>query len=424
MTISGPPDLTQIGGTFHWDIDGTMIDAGTTFSVELLEASGSGSAAPGAARFPATGAAALGALGGTMPLNVVIVPVNMSCSTVSPPDLQAADQAIIEGELWNLYPINALNVTYHAPVTFDISPCGDNTAILDAISTLRDAEAPADDVYYHAIFSNQASDPFGDGGYSWVLTDAAVGGDRVGFSVDFYGGLHNNVGHEIGHSHGRIHTFVDPSYLPAGTPEGACGRRAEYGYGVYPGQHPFYPDANDYPPMKNVLDWLIPPSVSLGLTNDVCDGFPGPNAPPALDDMMSYAYPYWISGYTYSGLAERITALTALDGSAAVHARSAPSRVLNGVFLRDGTVRWRVRNEELVATLPLDGTNRARLELPGGPRDLPIVHKVGSDGRIGGVVIPLPDDVRVESLAGLGAVVGGRAIHAGPADLQKALRAR
>lgn len=423
--VSGPPDLTRLDGTFHWDIDGSMIDGGTTFSVELHETSGSGDAMPGAARFPASGAADLGAIGDAMPLNVVILPANLKCQSISPPSLQAADKSIIESQLWNLYPISSLDITYHAPVTLDVSPCGDNAGILDAISTLRDSETLGDDVYYHAIFANDPSDPFQSGGYSWLLTSAQKGDERVGFSVDFAGGLHNNVAHEIGHSHGRPHTYSDPSYVPSGAAQQGCGRRAEYGYGVYPGQHAFYHDANDYPPMKDVLGWLIPPTDSLGLSGNTCDGFPGPNAPPALDDVMSYAYPYWVGAYTYAAFAARIQALAALEKGAAVHHGERPtSRVLSGTFLGDGTVQWRVRPKEVPATLPLDASNRARLELPGSARDLPIVHKLGADGRIGGFDVPLPEDVSTVGATGLTAIVGGRAIHAQPAALREALRFR
>ncbi len=247
-------------------------------------------------------------------------------------------------------------------------------------------------------------------------------------------GIHNNVGHEVGHTHGRQHPWEDSSYLPSGAASQNCGRRSEYGYGVYPGQHPFYawtkenpsapPADAPYPPMANVQGWLIPPTSSLGDNNaqlgDIsqCDGR-WASYPVNLNDMMGYAYPYWINGYTYAALATRIQGLAAAEGAA-----GPKQRTLQGVFLRDGSVRWRVRYQQISTTLPVDGRNRVRLDLPGGSRDLPVVHKLSGEGAVAGVIIPLPEEARAETLAGIHGIVGGKAFEARPAELRKALRAQ
>ncbi len=143
-TVSGPPDPTQLDGTFHWDVDGSMIDGGTTFSVELHETSGSGNAQPGAARFPQSGAANLGALGDPMKLKVVIAACRrhgLLRSRTPRRSTRLRSGPSSTASSGTLYPLNGLEVTYHAQVTLQrLGLLGDEVAIADAISAMRDAD--------------------------------------------------------------------------------------------------------------------------------------------------------------------------------------------------------------------------------------------------------------------------------------------
>jgi hypothetical protein len=308
MVVDGSSDMRLYDGAFAIEVPADALRGGDRFVVGLFEADDSlpGSSSP--PRVPASGDADLGAWGDSMTAKVVVLPANDPAIDGSAYQLTDAMKTMLEADLYNMYPVQDIEVVYHDPVT--ISGCNDGANILAQVSGYRNSEGYGSNVYYHAIFRDTHNNNCWAGGMAW-LEDASQGADRVSYSINHPGESPNNWTHELGHSHGRPHSFEDTSsYQPNAYPGPDCGHRSTNGYALIPYQHPKYVDWN-YGPMANMDDWIIAPTEGLPL-NGYCEGHANFDAwGPAMQDVMSYAYPYWISAYTYRSLATHIRTTSA-----------------------------------------------------------------------------------------------------------------
>lgn len=303
--VSGPSQMGTLDGTFHWLVPPDALTADSSFRIDLFEEEDVATVGtPGRATVPERGADGLEAWGDPMVLDIVLVP--FSCSGVGQVDITPEDLADFEAYLFNTYPITELNLEIHEVVPS--SSCSEFDAAEYDLPALREAEGAAPWVYYGGLL------PGDGGGYSIAIQDS----DQMTFRRTFanhtwrwYGLTFDLFAHELGHNHGRDHSFDDPSF--EGDNSGYCGSISGYGWGVTPGNMPKSGFSND---QELGLSWIDPNAELLPPTPGACDGAPNANEN-VYNDIMSYAYPYWVSAYTYSALADRVRLISSWRGASA-----------------------------------------------------------------------------------------------------------
>ncbi len=307
-TVSGPSQMDALDGTFHWVVPPDGLPADASLRIDFFEEEDlSTMGTLGRASVPEGGSAEIDAWGDPMVLDIMLVP--FSCDGIGQVDVTPEDLADFESYIFNTYPITELNLEVHDVVPS--STCSEFDAAEYDLPALRESESPPPGVYYGGLL------PGDGGGYSIAIGDS----DQMGFRRTFanhtwrwYGLTFDLFAHELGHNHGREHSFEDPSY--EGDNAGYCGSISGNGWGVTPGNMPKSGYSND---QELGLSWIDPNAELLPATPDPCDGAPNANEN-LYNDIMSYAYPYWVSAYTYAALAERVRLISSWsDTSAAVN---------------------------------------------------------------------------------------------------------
>lgn len=338
--VSGPGDPTQLGGTFEWRIGPSALSPSAELVVELLEADPDApSSPPDGSRWPSEGSVALEPWT-DMTLELVIVP--FSCPGLDAPEVTGSDRDDLEAFLYDVYPVAGIDITVHDPLHSD--SCDEYEVAEYTLPELRMQEGAEPGVYYGGLMA-------GDGGGYSIWVDPSDMASRRSFASHTwrdYGLTFDLFAHELGHNHGRPHSFEDPDY-PAATGDW-CGQRSGYGHGMRSGMMPETAFSND---QDIGLPWIDPSTRLLAPTLEPCDGLPNGNQG-NFNDIMSYAYPYWVSDYTYRAIAEVVRSVAAWDGAgASMPARSLvrvrvdepghrPRRTLVGDFRPDRSVRCEV----------------------------------------------------------------------------------
>ncbi|MCH9680830.1 MAG: hypothetical protein K0V04_05295 [Deltaproteobacteria bacterium] len=302
--VSGPADPTQLDGTFGWVVDAQDVTPDVEYRVEILEVSESpGDPGPVTAGYPDAGFEPLTPWADTMNLEVMLVP--FSCPGFGEVEITPEDLADFEAYLFNTYPVQQLQVEVHEVV--DSPSCDEFDAAETILPALREQEGAAPWVYYGGLL------PGDGGGYSIAIGDS----DQMDFRRTFanhtwrwYGLTFDLFAHELGHNHGREHTFEDGQYPHDNF--GPCGARAVAGWGVSPGLMPNTGYSND---LDLGLAWIDPHAQLVPPTDPTCDGLPNANEG-SFNDFMSYAYPYWVSAYTYAALADRVQLISSWRNAA------------------------------------------------------------------------------------------------------------
>jgi hypothetical protein len=294
---------STLGGTFQWVVPADSVCAYAAYRVEVFEEEVTTTiGTAGRASVPESGDTPLEAWGDPMVLDIVLVP--FSCGgeqvVITPEDL-----ADFEAFLFNTYPVTELNLEVH-----DVVPsasCSEFDAAEYDLPALREAEGADPWVYYGGLL------PGDGGGYSIAIQDS----DQMSFRRTFanhtwrwYGLTFDLFAHELGHNHGRLHTFEDGGY--PGDNAGFCGSISGYGWGVRSGRMPKTGFSND---IELGLEWIDPSAQLLPPTMAPCDGNANANEN-SFSDMMSYAYPYWVSAYSYAAYADRVRLISSWRGSA------------------------------------------------------------------------------------------------------------
>jgi len=297
--VSSPGDMTTLGGTFTWMVEADALDGDTEFRVELLEEEGAEPVAgdTSGATVPSEGFAPVLAWGDRMVLDLVVVP--FSCDGFGEVEITPEDLSDFEAYLFNTYPVQEINIEVHDVVAS--ASCSEFDAAEFDLPELRENEGAQPWVYYGGLLP-------GDGGGYSISTE---GGDQMDYRRTFanntwrwYGLTFDLFAHELGHNHGRNHSFDDAAF--PGDASGNCGSRTTFGWGVVGGSMPNSGFSND---IELGIEWIDPHEQLLAPTDDTCDGLPNANEG-NLNDFMSYAYPYWISAYTYAALADRVRLLS------------------------------------------------------------------------------------------------------------------
>lgn len=304
-TIDRDSTDAAFDSTFNLELEAGELTADTSLTVSLLEndACTPSSGDTRFARFPAQGNFAVGAeIPGS--LEVVLVPVRYQADGSNRvPNIDAAMLASFREDLWKQYPLAELNLSvrpqpmdWNSPILADSTGWGD---FLSGLLAQRNADQPADDVYYYGVVmpagSREEYCPNTCIGGVSLLPDSAdtYGRGAVGIGFD-HPRTFDTLSHELGHAHGRQHSgCMSPDNDPAYPyPEGQIG---SWGYDI------------------------------------TQKGFKAP----ALRDFMGYCTPAWISDYNYRALYERIRAVNL----AADLAPGAPTTYRVALWDRGG-LRW------------------------------------------------------------------------------------
>ena len=197
------------------------------------------------------------------PLDVMIVPLRYYHN--GDWYFPAVTQDVISNDVWDLYPVNSVNVSIHSPRDFtgNLSYETDWRNLLDDITHIKQTEgAPDSQIWYGLIPVNDQS---GDSWFNGGIIGLGWLGDRISIGLTDYsrydldGGL--TAAHEFGHNLGREHA--------------PCG-------------NPGYPDP-DYPYSNGIIGQF---GFNLSQFTVI---------PNTYKDIMSYCSPEWVSDYTYIG---------------------------------------------------------------------------------------------------------------------------
>ncbi len=291
-TISSPPDLANLDGTFNWVLAGEQIQAGTEYSVELLETGGGGGAPPAnPPRIPDCGTEDMGVPDTSMVLKLVMIPVTMN--GVTPNFSDENIQRITDG-FFDMEPAREIEVRIREGITVD---GGSIDSVVYEVARTRDMDYAARDEYYLGLA------PQSEVGWIGVAV-LGIGAAASPMSETVSHEEENTIDfavHEVGHSLGLSH---NPGCGPSdeqGWPYGASTDIQTQGYGLL--SQRFYEAAE-------------------------------------FHDYMNYCHPEWASAFTWENAADTI----------ASHARRVgeePGRILRGFVHPDGSTQWWVARGSL-----------------------------------------------------------------------------
>ncbi len=308
-------------------VPGAAIKAASVFEVALHEVAGAPTQ-PGStegARYPATGSAPLGAVSVNGPLHLVLVPFryNADGSGRLPP-LDDASIAAHRSAFKAMYPVADVEVSVHAPVDTSITIQSSSSwgQWLDELAGVRQADAPAANVYYYGLAAPATSfGGFCNGGCIVGLGNVPSANNPFLFAsvgVSFPGNLLSDTAlHEVGHTMGRQHVDcggpagIDPNFPYPGGSIGVWGYDA-------------------------VKDKLKDPSV--------------------FTDIMGYCNSQWMSDYETKAIFERIANVN--DGATPLII-GPPQTYRVGLVDAAGNIEWR---RFATLALPPDGGS-ARVSL-------------------------------------------------------------
>jgi hypothetical protein len=334
-TIAAASADEDLDSTLDFDVDGTLIQSDTTFTVDVLEPATCRSKPE--ARLPHGGTAAL-APRATGVLKVVLIPVRYDADGSGRlPDTTDAQIERLRATMAALYPVARVDISIREVVGSTVDLAGSSSSgwsqFLDSMRGLRASDHPDNDVYYYGLV-----EPAGTlsgycrgaciAGISFQVTEnqAAL---RVGVGLAFPGDTAaTTLAHEVGHQHGRGHA--------------PCGANA--------GLDKAYPYSDG-----STSTWGF-------------DARSGSLVRPDRRDLMGYCTPQWISDYNYQALLDRSATVNPASGSSpqASEIGTLPARDWDVLLVgADGEVR---RGQPLTAFAPpIDSVReRAQLTAAGG----------------------------------------------------------
>ena len=273
VQLTGTSSPANLASTINFDVDRTMMQPGTTYRVELLQGSGSGTNA--SATYPAQGQADLEVESGGK-LKITIVPIQYNGDGSGRlPDTSAAQLQLLEDAFFAMYPVTSIQMSVRSTVAWSgaVSANGNGwSAMLNGLADLRQNDNAPTDEYYYGVFQPASSHTAFCGG------NACIGGlgftapanspyHRAAIGLGYTGDTYVDFAvHEVGHLHGRGHAPCNTSGTDTGFPypDGGLG---VWGYHLLDGN-------------------LVSPSNHR--------------------DMMGYCKPRWISDYNFANLFDRI----------------------------------------------------------------------------------------------------------------------
>ncbi len=215
-----PPasERADLDSTVNLEVPAHLVGPTMDWSVELLQEDAPGDNLD--ARYPAQGVASTLIDGRANVLSVVVVPFSYEADGSSRlPDLSPDRLEEFRARVMSVYPVSEVRIELHEPVPISLAldpgviSWGGMTL---RVATLRDAEAPLDDVYYYGVVlpAETREEYCGDAqfcinGIGPVNRDGPGGlgtpEGRVAAGVGFPDRIFETAIHELGHSHGRDH---------------------------------------------------------------------------------------------------------------------------------------------------------------------------------------------------------------------------
>ena len=275
-TPTGASTDGDLDSTFNFDMVGSNVEPGTSFSIELLEASDD-PPVTGNDDNAETGEVNLGADYNGDQLKIHLIPIRYDADgSERLPDTSAAQLAIYTNWMMRVYPAASIEFTVDPDphiLDFPISANGNGWGdLLYELTDLRYERGIPDDTYIYGTFQPAGSfNSYCSGGcvagLSWRADDPNGEWARASIGLGYTGeGGAGTLIHEVGHAHGRSHAPCsvgqpDPNYPH---PNGELG---EWGWDIVSG----------------VL-----------------------RHPSDNKDMMGYCTPRWVSDYTWEALHDRI----------------------------------------------------------------------------------------------------------------------
>lgn len=269
---SGTSTDGDLDSTINFELNRTRMTAGTSYRVELLQASGSGSNDDAA--YPTQGQADLQVeTGGRLKVTVVPIQYNGDGSGRMP-DLSASQIQLLEDGFYQMYPITSVQLTVRAAIGYNGSLAASGSGwstLLNALADLRQSDNAPDDVYYYGVVKPAStSSAYCGGGCVAGLGFTAPATStyhRTSVGLGYSGSKSVEYAlHEIGHNHGRGHAPCGTSGSDTSFPY-AGGGIGGWGYDLLTGT------------LKS---------------------------PSNHRDLMGYCQPRWISDHNFAKLFDRI----------------------------------------------------------------------------------------------------------------------
>jgi hypothetical protein len=285
--VIGPSNVERLETTFNFLVPAENVKPSTTMVVSIYEAGAAMGMDPAKPpRFPSTGTADLGVKAGRMELFITFVPDGPLMDT---PDRRKK----LEQDVYDLYPVQKVNFTYHAPIP--LQGAFSSAKGFTILQTARQMDMAKPYEYYHYLTAATGV------GFSGVSrgAGATVGAaaSRISITIvrgNTIDGNTNTVAHETGHAHGVSHM---------------------------PGCNAAGPDMNY--PYTDVAG-------SMGI-NGYSLSFNAFKSKTMWRELMSYCRPRWVSDYVYNKFEARVRIVTGfVDNAASAMAQMMSRRSLQG----------------------------------------------------------------------------------------------
>jgi hypothetical protein len=320
--ISGSSTVERLDSSFNFLVPAANVKPMAALVASVYEAGAAAGPDPATPpRFPTTGSADLAIKAGRMEMTVVAIPEGMLMDT-------PARRKKLEDDIYDLYPVQKINLRIHEPVMLDGAFSSSKAFAL--LRDLREKENAQPHEYYHLLINTSGA------GFSGTSNRAGAsvndGSRRVAITIvrtPAIDGNTNTVAHELGHNNGRPHT---PGCGAAGPDN------------MYP-----YPD----PPGFSGVDGFS--LVNMAFKSKMM-----------WRDLMSYCRPRWISDYVWNKFEERVRIVSAFPSAGAMGQMMA-ARSLQGFAAPGEQPRWGIVAGKLVdSTALMSPTQYAVLDLTGG----------------------------------------------------------
>jgi len=224
-TLAGPSTDDNMASTVNFTVPGAQITANTAISVGLLREGTEGDNP--AARWPASGTAAIVPEGPQSTFRVVIAPFRYDFDGSGRlPDLSEAGVERFRRRLLQLYPVSNVVVTVREPEPWNqyIGPDGTGWQEVGiSLFGMRANDPSPNETYYYGMFNPEPSfgQHCGGGcllGVTLLNNEPIPTGDpqlRLALGVGFEEYVDDTAAHELGHSHGREHAPCGPGLDPS-----------------------------------------------------------------------------------------------------------------------------------------------------------------------------------------------------------------
>jgi hypothetical protein len=246
VMVDGPSNDGDLLKTFAWQLPPDLVRPGMEYRIEAFEADpelATGEVSDPPPVLPLAGRGTLVVEDQPMVIKNVLIPIkHVFDGQTCMPEITDVDVDIMKKWMEQHNPVERADVTVGEPMEYTKTIGAEEEGfvpILAALSDRREADAPADNVYYYGLITSCDSYPPGLLGQAIGIPDEPTPGnafERLSVGRYLGGGAaaRDTYVHEVGHSQGRYHircsggeAGTDPDYPHT---NGAIG---VWGYGIH-----------------------------------------------------------------------------------------------------------------------------------------------------------------------------------------------